>query len=171
MSLYSSNRIRRVVAIVAKVAGSDRITSKDLEVDVVVVGGGIAGLTAMAYLSRDGCNAVLCEKEDKVGGLVSSFEYKGFTFDGGIRAIESSGVVLPMLKQLGIPVEFLPNTVSIGIGKSDEMSVSPIGRVFGILRHPLKDVSPHCGCIGFWPRLNSERFNKSSCANSLRLRF
>lgn len=83
--------------------------------DVVVVGGGIAGLTAMAYLCKEGYNAVLFEKEDKVGGLVNSFEYKGFTFDGGIRAIENSGVVFPMLAQLGLSVEFLKNEVSIGM--------------------------------------------------------
>jgi len=87
-----------------------------MEVDVVVVGGGIAGLTAMAYLCKEGYNAVLFEKEDRVGGLVSSFDYKGFTFDGGIRAIENFGVVFPMLRQLGIQVEFLPNIVSLGIG-------------------------------------------------------
>jgi len=40
---------------------------------------------------------VLCEKEKKTGGLVNSFEYKGFVFDGGIRATENTGIVLPML--------------------------------------------------------------------------
>ncbi|MGL4372995.1 MAG: FAD-dependent oxidoreductase [Turicibacter sp.] len=83
--------------------------------DVVVVGGGIAGLTSAAYLSQAGLKVLLCEKEKKVGGLVNSFEYKGFTFDGGIRAIENSGIVAPMLRQLGIKMEFLKNTVSIGI--------------------------------------------------------
>jgi phytoene dehydrogenase-like protein len=84
--------------------------------DVVVVGGGMSGLTAAAYLSRAGFKVLLCEKEKKTGGLVNSFEYKGFVFDGGIRATESTGIVLPMLRQLGIDVEFLPNPVSLGIG-------------------------------------------------------
>jgi phytoene dehydrogenase-like protein len=51
--------------------------------DVLVVGGGMAGLTAAAYLSRAGLRVRLCEKEKKTGGLVNSFEYKGFVFDGG----------------------------------------------------------------------------------------
>jgi phytoene dehydrogenase-like protein len=76
----------------------------------------MAGLTAAAYLSRAGLKVLLCEKEKKTGGLVNSFEYKGFVFDGGIRGIENSGIVFPMLKQLGIEVEFLANAVSIGIG-------------------------------------------------------
>jgi phytoene dehydrogenase-like protein len=84
--------------------------------DVLIVGAGMAGLTAAAYLSRAGLKVLLCEKEKKTGGLVNSFEYKGFVFDGGIRGIENSGIVFPMLKQLGIEVEFLANAVSIGIG-------------------------------------------------------
>lgn len=77
----------------------------------------MAGLTAAAYLSKAGLKVLLCEKEQKTGGLVSSFDYKGFVFDGGIRGIENSGIIFPMLKQLGIEIDFLPNNVSIGIGE------------------------------------------------------
>ena len=77
----------------------------------------MAGLTAAAYLSKSGLQVVLCEKEKKTGGLVNSFEYKGFVFDGGIRGIENSGIVFPMLKQLGIEFDFLANPVSLGIAK------------------------------------------------------
>jgi phytoene dehydrogenase-like protein len=91
--------------------------------DVIVVGGGVAGLTAAAYLARAGASVLLCEKEKKVGGLVTSFERHGFVFDGGIRAIENSGIVTPMLKQLGISIEFLASTVSVGIG-SDVIRVA-----------------------------------------------
>jgi phytoene dehydrogenase-like protein len=87
-----------------------------MEYDAIVVGGGMAGLTTAAYLAKAGSAVLLCEKEPKVGGLVNSFERGGFVFDGGIRAIESSGIVRPMLRQLGIDIEFLPSTVSIGIG-------------------------------------------------------
>lgn len=82
---------------------------------VIVVGGGLAGLTAAAYLAQAGINVLLCEKEDKLGGLVNSFQYKGFTFDGGIRALENSGIIKPMLRQLGLDIPLVSNGVSIGI--------------------------------------------------------
>ena len=51
----------------------------------------MAGLTAAAYISKAGLKVLLCDKENQTGGLVNSFEYKGFVFDGGIRAIEELG--------------------------------------------------------------------------------
>ena len=56
--------------------------------DAIVVGGGIAGLTAAAFLAKAGRSVLLCEKEPAVGGLINTFERDGFFFDGGIRATE-----------------------------------------------------------------------------------
>lgn len=82
---------------------------------VIVVGGGMAGLTAAAFLVRAGKPVILFEKQEKTGGLVNSFERNGFIFDGGIRAIENSGIIFPMLRQLGIDIEMIKSRVSIGI--------------------------------------------------------
>ncbi len=82
----------------------------------VIVGGGIAGLTSAAYLSRDGQGVVLFEKNKECGGLVNSVVKDGFHFDAGVRALEDAGIVFPMLKDLGIPLEVVKSKVSLGIG-------------------------------------------------------
>ncbi len=81
--------------------------------DVVVVGGGIAGLTVAAYCKSRGYSTLVLEKQDEVGGLVGSFKREGFVFDAGIRALENSGILFPMLKDLGIDIPFVKNDVSI----------------------------------------------------------
>ena len=86
-----------------------------MKFDAIVVGGGLAGLTAAAFLSKAGVKTLLCEKESNCGGLANSFVRDGFTYDGGIRAMENSGVLFPMLKSLGLSIEFVKNHVSIGI--------------------------------------------------------
>mgnify|MGYP002620541756 CR=1 FL=1 len=83
--------------------------------DVVVVGGGAAGLTAAAYAARAGRGVALFEKQERLGGLVQSVERDGFVFDMGLRAIENAGIVLPMLEELGLRLEHVPSAVSVGI--------------------------------------------------------
>ncbi len=83
--------------------------------DLIVVGGGMAGLTASAFAARAGHSVLLCDKEASLGGLIRSFERDGFTWDVGIRALEDSGIIFPMLESLGIPVEFVRSPVSLGI--------------------------------------------------------
>ncbi len=96
--------------------------------DIIVVGGGIAGLTAAAYSAKDGYKTALFERGEDLGGLVSSFDYKGFRLDGGIRSIENSGIVLPMLKQLEIDVPFERSVVSLGL-KDDVIRIESIEAV------------------------------------------
>ena len=83
--------------------------------DVIAVGGGMTGLTASAFAARAGCRVLLCDKEAVLGGLVRSLRRDGFTWDAGIRALEDSGIIFPMLEALGIDVEFARSPVSLGI--------------------------------------------------------
>jgi phytoene dehydrogenase-like protein len=79
------------------------------------VGGGIAGLTSAAYLSREGKKVLLIEKNRDCGGLVNSFTRDGFHFDAGVRALEDAGIIFSMLKDLGIHLEVVGSPVSLGI--------------------------------------------------------
>ena len=82
-------------------------------IDTVVVGGGIAGLTATSYLSRTKKSVILFEKEYYFGGLVNTFKRGDFKFDGGLRSIENSGIVKPMLRDLGIDIDLVKSHVSL----------------------------------------------------------
>lgn len=82
---------------------------------VVIVGAGMAGLTASAYLSKHHYDVLLLEKNTNCGGLVSTFEKNGFSFDTGPRAFVNSGMVKPILKDLGLEWEVVENKISIGI--------------------------------------------------------
>ena len=87
----------------------------ELTYDTIVVGGGIAGLTAAAFLSRDGQKVLLIEKNRELGGLVNSFKRNGYHFDAGVRALEDAGIILPMLKDLNIELEAVRSPVSLGV--------------------------------------------------------
>jgi phytoene dehydrogenase-like protein len=53
--------------------------------EFIVAGGGIAGLTAAAYLAKAGKDVLLIEKNEACGGMMSSFAREGFHFEGGAR--------------------------------------------------------------------------------------
>jgi phytoene dehydrogenase-like protein len=52
--------------------------------EVVVVGGGIGGLTTAALLSARGVNVCLLERQASPGGCASPYEAFGHTFEGGL---------------------------------------------------------------------------------------
>lgn len=49
--------------------------------DVLVLGGGPAGLSAAYTLKQNDVNALICDKNNTPGGLCRSFEIQGYTFD------------------------------------------------------------------------------------------
>ncbi|MDX1359589.1 MAG: FAD-dependent oxidoreductase, partial [Clostridia bacterium] len=82
---------------------------------VIIVGAGMAGLTAAAYLCKENYDVLLLEKSEKTGGLVSTFSRDGFYFDTGPRAFVNSGIVKPILNDLGIAWETTDNKISLAV--------------------------------------------------------
>src|SRR4051794_8024290 len=56
-------------------------------VDVVIIGGGIAGLAAAYELSKRGTSFVVLERAPRAGGVIFSESIDGFTIDGGPDAL------------------------------------------------------------------------------------
>lgn len=54
-----------------------------MDCEVVVVGGGIGGLTVAALLAQRGADVCLLEREPNVGGCAANFEKFGYSFEPG----------------------------------------------------------------------------------------
>lgn len=85
---------------------------------IIVVGGGVAGLTAALSLAHKGKDVLLLEKNETCGGLMNSFVHDGFRFEGGARALVNAGLVKPLIKEFGLDIEVLPNPITLGIEDS-----------------------------------------------------
>src|SRR5690349_17834270 len=70
--------------------------------EVVVVGGGLAGLSAATYLARGGVSVTLFEKAAEVGGRAATQTYDGYAFNRGAHALYYGGAATQVLRELGI---------------------------------------------------------------------
>ena len=59
--------------------------------DVVIIGGGISGLTSAALYSRFGMSVCLLEMDARPGGYVAGFRRKDFRFDSAIHWLNQCG--------------------------------------------------------------------------------
>ncbi|WP_455157461.1 phytoene desaturase family protein, partial [Treponema socranskii] len=57
---------------------------------VVVIGAGIAGLSAAVYLQRSGFDVTIYEQHEIPGGLSTSWSRKGYLFEGGMHWLTGS---------------------------------------------------------------------------------
>lgn len=70
--------------------------------DVIVVGGGLAGLTAAALLARAGRAVTLYESSQTLGGRARTQEEEGYLFNFGPHALYRGGQAEATLRELGV---------------------------------------------------------------------
>jgi phytoene dehydrogenase-like protein len=75
---------------------------------IIIVGAGIAGLSAGFYARRNGYRTSIFEKHSIPGGLCTAWKRKGYTFDISMHMLTGSvsGPIHQMWKELGIPAKF-----------------------------------------------------------------
>ncbi len=73
--------------------------------DVAVIGGGIAGLTAAALLAREGLSVQLLEAHSQSGGCAGTFRRGPYVFDVGatqVAGLEPGGIHERLFRHLGV---------------------------------------------------------------------
>ena len=95
--------------------------------NIVVVGAGIAGLTAATYLARAGARVRLLEKSKHLGGRARTNVHSGFHLNQGPHALYAAGAGRAVLDDLGIAFR---GTKVVGRGhalRRGRMHTLPIG--------------------------------------------
>jgi len=65
---------------------------------VIIIGGGIAGLTAGIYAKQSGFDTTILEMHSIPGGNCTSWKREGYLFEGGMHWLTGSGKDLPLCK-------------------------------------------------------------------------
>lgn len=141
-------------------------------VDVVVIGGGIAGLVAADDIARSGLSVTLIEERPAVGGLVASADLDGLRLDVGAEAFATrEGSVSDLAVDLGLADELVrPNPVGAWIRMPTKTVRIPRLGVLGIPGKPLAgDVRAAIGLKGALRASFDRVLPKSYAANSATL--
>ena len=70
--------------------------------DVVVIGGGLAGLAAAALIAKQGNTVKLVEQSHALGGRAQTKQRDGFSLNIGPHALYRGGPGIKVLRELGI---------------------------------------------------------------------
>lgn len=75
------------------------------EYDVIVIGGGLGGLTTAAMLSKEGLGVLVVEQHSVIGGCLQSFSRAGRTLDTGMHyvgSLDNGEIMHQYFKYLGV---------------------------------------------------------------------
>jgi len=90
--------------------------SQSRDADVIVVGGGIAGLGAAMRLKDRGLEPLVLEAESRVGGRMTTDRVNGFVIDRGVTLLGNAfGSMRALVRRLGLSTLVCKGKFSVGI--------------------------------------------------------
>jgi phytoene dehydrogenase-like protein len=103
--------------------------TRSSQADVVVIGGGMAGLTAACYIARAGAGVTLFENAPYLGGRAATRRFDGFLFNRGGHALYTGGAASRVFEELGITYAHgIPkDTCVLQRGKLSPFPADPLG--------------------------------------------
>ncbi|WP_308798376.1 protoporphyrinogen/coproporphyrinogen oxidase [Agromyces silvae] len=114
--------------------------------EVVVIGGGVAGLVAALECGRLGLSVTVLERAANPGGCVGRIELAGLTLDSGAESFATrGGSVAELIGQLGLESEIVtPNPAGAWLampGQNGAVAAAPLPKtgMLGIPANPLGD--------------------------------
>jgi phytoene dehydrogenase-like protein len=118
----------------------------DIQPDILIIGAGIAGLSAGCYAQMNGYNTLIIELHTIPGGLCTAWERKGYVFDGCLHYLFGSGKDQPFYRvweELGAVQgrEFIHHDELMTVINSDGKSLTIYGDPDRLEDH-LKELSP-----------------------------
>lgn len=102
--------------------------------DVVVIGAGIAGLTAAYTLKKAGYRVLVLEKNPRIGGLIQTRQDEGYLCEMGPNTfLPSAKPLLNLVSKLGLESELIQNSED-----HNRRYIFKDGQLQELVMHPLK---------------------------------
>jgi oxygen-dependent protoporphyrinogen oxidase len=106
----------------------------ETEADVLVLGGGIAGVAAALRLKDRGLMPLVLERENRVGGRMTTDRIEGFAIDRGVTLLGNQFTRMRALcRRLGLGPRMKPAPFSLGLYDTDKVHGLRAGRPDDIL--------------------------------------